>query len=53
MTYKEMMDKVINRFGFEDEKTIYFCEMIERIEKTEHPEYCKAMMEGFFEAIMK
>lgn len=29
MTFEEMMDRVMNRFGFEDEITIAFCKMIE------------------------
>lgn len=28
-TGKELMDDVIKRFGFEDNRTVYFCTMVE------------------------
>lgn len=53
MTFTEMMNNVIKRFGFENDTTIYFCRMIEKIEQESNPEYCKAMVEGFYNAIMR
>ncbi len=35
MTFEEMMDAMIKRFGFEDEITIAFCRMIEEGAKLE------------------
>lgn len=32
MKYEEMMDKVIAKYGFENEKTIAFCELAEKAE---------------------
>lgn len=33
--FEEMMDEIIRMFGFEDEKTIQFCQYCEQVEKGE------------------
>lgn len=35
MTKDEMIDKVIQRYGFENEKTIWFCQLAEELTESQ------------------
>lgn len=52
MTFEQMIDKVINRIGFEDERTIRFCEIIEQIEKNKNSEKFRKMVESYYFSIV-
>ena len=52
MTYEEMMDCVIRKYGFEAEVTICFCEWIEKVKAEKDSENSRAMIKTFYDVLM-
>ena len=53
MSYEEMMNNMIKKFGFENEDTIEFCHLVEYVHQENNAKELRALVEGFYTGLIR